>query len=370
MAIPNDSIIQKIFDKDALETISTHIFGETDDLVIINRFALIVQTCCIAKPDLAKGKCSFIYKFLKFVHYKTVFEMFKVFLTPEDKPRFVQQFLFEDKLFDHFLDCIAELPVSFPESPDDIICQKVASLFKLVPLFKGSPSFESVVCSEDSVDKFSREFINPPQIILNAQYAALASVANEESKDFIISRLDTRLFSLLEAETTSFMPYQESIIIILQQLAVASPEFAQRLIDWDIGHKFANFIEKFPRHTILHHTITNFAVATIENPNLARCVLQPLYQLTAKCFEEGQHVEMRAFAWNLQRAIREKTQDFNDLEDTNEELIEKYNALSNVVSNPYGGSLPPQPSDDADELGNLTPEQLMALLRFITGGRR
>ncbi|OHS97405.1 hypothetical protein TRFO_36356 [Tritrichomonas foetus] len=373
LSIPNENVINSIFENNLLTSTAEKLFTTTDEdtIVKINRLAFLTQVCCIHSPALIQNNFSFVTRFLHFCHYRSVIEMFRTFLGTEEKSRELQHFLLDEKIVDHVLNMIKDSPDEISDDPNDEQSQMISALFRLIPLIKSSEVLSDVISTAEAIQIVSKLFSHAPLTVLNAQWAAINAIITESNSNDAIQLADRFLQMLDNQDEEAFTPYMESIIQIIQKLVTFNTEFATRIIEWNIGQKLASIIEKYPKHTLAHLTITKFATQTIEVPDFAQAVLPPLYEIAQKGFEPGQPVEFRAFAFNFQKLIKEQNnQELTQFEKFDSDTIEKINELTEVVNNPYGGSLPQHPSEEDHDFGNLTPDQLMTLLRFITSSRR
>lgn len=376
LSTPNEQIFKSLFDDNIFFTAVDKVFSQENvDLIVVNRLAVITQTCCINYPENIR-QCNFIPRFLNYCRYRSVYEMFKSFLTTEDKKE-VQTFLQEENFPDKLLELIKNTEDPLENNPDSPIVQNLVQLFRLIPLIKDCEILAPSVTSKNAIKILSRKFTPDIQEVLNKQWEAIASIVTKENvKD--IEELSDLFLSMLGSDLAEFTPHIESIIKIIGQIIANDNAYAQKIVDWGIGEKLAHIIDRFPRQTLAHLTITNFALGAIDVPNfpsLVDSLLKPLYVIVAKSFEDGQPAELRGFGFNFHDSVSKKMKE-KDLQPIPPELcfkepiLAKVKELTNVIQNPYGGDLPAPAADEADELGNLTPDQLMALLRFITGGRR
>lgn len=377
LSTPNEMIFKSLFEDNIFfSAVEKVLGGDSIDIIIVNRLAVITQTCCINYPENIR-QCNFIPRFLQFCRYRSVFEMFKAFLTTEDKKE-VQAFLQEEGFPGKLLEHIKNTEEPLENNPDSPSVQNLVQLFRLIPLIKGCEVLAPSVTDENAIAILSHKFTNDIQEVLNKQWEAIASIVTDKNVKNIEGLSDSYLEILGNPELPLFTPQVESIIKIIGQVITYDNEYAQKLVDWEIGKKLANIIDRFPRHTLAHLTITNFALTALDVPNfpdLVDAVLKPLYAAAAKSFQDDKPAEFRGFGFNFHTSVLKKMKEKNlqpvPLEFCfNPETIQKIEKLTKVVDNSYGGELPQPQNEEADELGNLTPEQLMALLRFITGGRR
>lgn len=374
LSTPNEQVIHALLENNVLSQEAEKIFQqENSNLILINRLAAITQACCIDTESASK--CTFIPNFLNFCMYRSVYEMFKTFLTSEDK-KDVQAFLLQEGFAGKVLEQIQKIPETLPTSQDDPSVQNLINLFRIIPFFKdSSEGLSASIATPEAVTILSRAFQPNETSVLNYQWAALASIVNASTFQ-AIEGLSDRFFGIIDNQTYPyFTSYVESIIKIMSQLMTLDKDFAQKLIDWECGKKLGQLILNYPKHTLGHLAITNFALKTLEItdvPQLASSVLIPLFEIVQTSFQDEQPAEFRAFGFNLQKTVNDKIKENNlavELPALNQETQDKIQNLTKIVTEPYGGDLPVQNTEETDELGNLTPEQLMILLRFITGGR-
>ena len=257
------------------------------------------------------------------------------------------------------------------DDPDDPTNQFLASLFKLIPFFKESSVFSEQICSVDAMKVISKRFINAPSSILSTQWAALSTIVNEENCQTLIQLLNDRFFDLLtQVNDNKFMLYQEYIIRFIQKAATFQDEFCAELIQKNLGNELATLLMKFPRHTLLHLAVKNLVEGVIEKDELVKNILQPIYDNCTQNFNQ-QPVEFKAFLWNLEKTVKDAKNDkYNNLESFEAETQKELDRVTEIVSNTYGGDVPSPQNDDMDDISNLSPDQLLALLRLITSGRR
>ena len=377
LSTPNELIFKSLFEDNIFFSAVEKVLGQDDvDIIIVNRLAVITQTCCINYPENIR-QCNFIPRFLQFCRFRSVFEMFKSFLTTEDK-KDVQTFLQEEGFPEKLLDLIKNTQEPLENNPDSPSVQNLVQLFRLIPLIKSCDVLAPSVTDQNAITILSHKFTPDIQEVLNRQWEAIASIVTDSNVKNIEELSDSYLDILENPNLSLFTPQIESIIKIIGQVIINDNDYAQKLVDWQVGKKLANIIDRFPRHTLAHLTITNFALTAIDVPNfpdLVDAVIKPLYEVAAQSFQDGKPAEFRGFGYNFHSSVTTKMKEKNlqpiPIEFCfNNETKSKVDQLNKVVENSYGGELPQQQPEDADELGNLTPEQLMALLRFITGGRR
>ena len=373
---PNETITQSLLENNLLFNMTDRVLKENDDAsssIKINRMASIVQNCCMNSPQLARtfNVISTVADFLNYAHYRTVFEMFISFLGKDEKLLEIQNVLKEDGLVLKFLDFITNAPEQCKDDPDDPTNQFLASLFKLIPFFKESSVFSEQICSVDAMKVISKRFINAPSSILNTQWAALSTIVNEENCQTLIQLLNDRFFDLLtQVNDNKFMLYQEYIIRFIQKAATFQDEFCAELIQKNLGNELATLLMKFPRHTLLHLAVKNLVEGVIEKDELVKNILQPIYDNCTQNFNQ-QPVEFKAFLWNLEKTVKDAKNDkYNNLESFEAETQKELDRVTEIVSNTYGGDVPSPQNDDMDDISNLSPDQLLALLRLITSGRR
>ena len=364
----NVRVVDEIFDSNLLNEKAEKLFkGQEYDLVTINRFALITQTCCIQSPDKALLNCSYLPQFLKFLHYRTVFEMFKEFFKNEENPKKIQSLLFDINFVPSLVELIRDAPDDLSENSDDEKVQMYVGLFQIIPIVQSSEILNETISSTDNIQIISRKFDHPSLAILNAQSLALASIINPQNSKYLVSIAD-RYFEELQDPCKPFHSYMESYIKIIQKLAINCNEFIQTLINWNIGEKFANLVHNHPSHTLLHLAINNFVSETVNLQELQDNLLPPLYAVANESLSTSNLPEFRAFGFYFQKTIHDQNVNFQQFEKFDDEAKSKIQNLTKIIDNNYGGEIP-QPNDAQDNLNNLTLEQITALLRFVTGRR-
>ena len=145
---PNELIFKSLLEGDILFNAVEKVLGQENvDLIVVNRLAVITQTGCISYPENIR-QCNFIPKFLHYCRYRSVFEMFKAFLTTEDK-KDVQTFLQEEQFPEKLLDLIKNTQEPLESSPDSPSVQNLVQLFRLIPLIKSCEILAPSVTSQE-----------------------------------------------------------------------------------------------------------------------------------------------------------------------------------------------------------------------------
>lgn len=352
------------------------------DPVVVNRFAMLTQVCCLTASEFVSENCDFLKKFIPFLKHRSVYEMFAGWILVkrdnEDQgttnaKAAVQEFIKADGFVDALLETIAQLPDSGFEA------HYVSTLFKTITLFKESATLLPAISTNDAVKILVRNFENADLVVLNAQWAAVAAALNGSNISVIVDQIP-RFVAMLERpeEETFFSAYQLSAIQILTKIITEDMTQAGAFVEAKVPQMLAAILRRYRRHTLAAYNVTEFTLGVLskvkEMDALAELIMDTIVPVAVEFANEEASIEERAFGWNLlmkledlNETIQNKLQEIESYTPAVKDLVMRMKSCSEAR---YGGEKPVDPVDDGGQLGNLSQEQLLALLRFITGARR
>lgn len=372
-----EALHRELLERDRLAERVERVLCDKPDLVVVNRFATITQVACICAPDLVDEKCAFLKKMIPYMNYRCVFDMFSAFLSKaqdEEKSRAVCEVLKNEGFLENFLEAITALPKDNIEPQVDY----ARALFKLVPLINSAPPFAQAFVTESAIDTLMREFDNEPVSLLGDRWKAICEVICDENKKFLIPRVKDMVALIDIGDRTRYSAYQLSVIETLEKLLQIEDNkgLCAQLLELNFPDKLIAIVTTFRKHTLAHRQVANIALTIhdIASEDLARPLVSGLIKVAVDFLSDEQsRTEENAFAWKFLHDIRERGENKLGaalLAEGGEGVATVYKAkvdeMDKIVAESYGGALP-----EPDEgYGEFSQEQLLALLRFITGGGR
>lgn len=363
-----------LLENNILKEKAEKILGGNFDPVVINRFAMITQNCCLTHPDLAIEHCPFLVQLLHHVKYRSVYDTFANFLSTDQKAKNLQDRLYDVQFFQEYLKVIDSLPNEIPETDVEYI----SALFKLAPCFQGTEKFKELSESPDAIQVIFHLFEHAPSAVLNSQWSSLSSLINTTNiQDSAIQGFFQRVVNQLTELDNYFYAYQAYAIKVLETY-ITVDELRLKLVEFEFGTKLNQIINSYPKHTLALNSVISFVLEAIKYQDIRQYFIDSIVPVAGSIIEKSDLVESRAFAWGVFKKLSAHYTEYPGLKElvdnansTNEESIDKLEEINKVVDaqEQYGGELP-QPNNEDDTLSNMTQDQLMALLRFITGGNR
>lgn len=371
--LPGDILAQ-----DLLANRAPDILKEKNPLQL-NRFAMITQSCALCAPNLVHDKCAYLKLMIPLIGHRCVYEMFASFMKHDDKtPRSedkcisVCQALKEDGFLEAYLEALQSLPAQLTEEE----IATASALFKLAPLIRGMAPFDSAFLTENSMTILMRKFENPPLPLLSDQWKAINKVLCDENKKFLIPHVREMVEMIDIGDGKRFSSPQLSVLEVLQRLLQIENNagVCAAMVEGKLPEKLVAIVRTFRRHTLAHRYVTMLALGihNVGSEELARPVLTGLMKVAAEFLaDEESRTEEIAFAWKFLHDLKEQGEAklgqklFEEQGDEVAAAMEKVSDMDTVAAEEYGGPLPEE--NGADQ---LSQEQLIALLRYITSGSR
>ena len=361
----NDTLANQIGENTSeLENFAKTIFESPSDIVYINRFAFITQLVVVAKQTL---QYNFIEQFFKYLHLRAVYGIFEAIFTPGDNQlAALQQEMADDHFVTKLLDYLKTLKDASTPEAEGQIC----SIYKLIGLMVPSPQLKPEVTKAETVSTLLLEFTNPTERVLAEKWATINLLINDETYTLVEACVNT-LLEYLKISGDKFFPHQVEAIRALAKLIPFSETTRNAILGANTPALLTQIASQFQTSTFAQLAIIEFAKASLEHEEIAKPLLTQLFEYAATVMTDDKALtSARAFVWKLFEEIQEASTDsgnaaITDMDPATKELIEKMSATSKAE---YGGPVPEPLSFSDDSLGNLSPEQIMALLKFLTGG--
>ena len=373
----NNVLVLQVIENKNLENIAKEVFTETPDSKAVSRFAAITQLACLQEPRNCLENCPYIFDFIPFCGYKLVLGMFEEFFTDEESGVAVQSSIQElsQKIKERILG-----ENTFTEDVNDENAIRVAGYFKLLSLAKDSDIFKEAIRTKEMIDAISREFPVRNISVLDAQWTTVSQLVNAENVAALTGKVESLIIPLLSYvdEEKYFHQYQVSILNVLLVIAQADEQVRKRLIEINFHIALYDIISHFPHHTLAHIAVSNFIFHSTKMVEFEKLILTRMLPFCEDIMNnENAPVELRAFVWDLITKFK-KAIDEGVMSDSFKETFAAFDdaAMSKIISmneiceSEYGGKLPEKNdyANEEDGLGNLSPEQIMQLLKFLTGG--
>ena len=361
----NDVLAKKVGENtNELEEFAKGIFDNPSDIVYINRFAFITQLVVVSTQTL---HFNFIEQFFKYLHLRAVYGIFEAIFTPGDnQPLTLQQDMAEEHFVNKLLDYLQTLKeVTTPEAEGQI-----CSIYKLIGLMAQTTTLKPEVTKAETVSALLLDFTHPSERILAEKWATINLLINDETYTLLEASVDT-LIDNLQISEDKFFPYQVESIRALAKLIPYSETTRTTIVNASVPTLIRQIAEQFQTYTFAQLAIIEFAKASLNYDSIATPLLNQLFEYAVQVMTGDKPLtSARAFVWKLFEEIKEDNTDcgnaaIGDMDPNTKELIEKMCDLSKAE---YGGPVPEPMTFSDDSLGNLSPEQIMALLKFLTGG--
>jgi len=403
LSIENLTLQRKLMDDDLLQAIADKIFP-TKEPICINRFAVITKNCCNAFPGQTFVHCSnFLDQFIEFMAQPSVYEMFISFFIPnyDDDKTLAQNFLERD-FQNHFISAISSAPKEFSSEFGDPNVPYLAALFKFFAEIASNKNswdlFSSSISTPTTINILATTFQDAPPYLLGYQYATIKTIATHSLEKFAFLTPRLISFTQVSSDSNAFHEHQVYAINLLASLAKEELDRKENgesieslliegkspidlMYEANIISSIADIVRRFPGHTIAHSAISTFILSfkdvkiSEENDQEAKVeekfkvsIFETLVTLLNEILGESKRAEQKAFAWNLVKALLKEDVSLKYKLKLNEQATTQNNRLNDIYNKEnYGGELPEKPQDDIP--GNITPEQMMMLIRLLTGGK-
>ena len=371
--IPCDEIWQALVNNDILSKKSESVLVPGVNVVTISRFAAVAQHCCMCTPKAVPEKCGFLKKMIRFVHVRSVFDMFLEFFNSELRTTLVREVLRDWKFVDEIFVAIKEAK----DAPAEVRDEYTTALLRLLSKVKSAELFDSCFASADAMGVLLGEFQEPSVSLLDAKWQVVDDVLCDANVEFVRPKVPA-MVALLKIENGRFSAYQISVIeIIAKMLGLKGGEsLCSVLMEVKLPGAIVEIATVLKRHTLVTLQVTNLVmqILRVGNRDLVMAVVPRIAELASQYVvspESG--IEERAFGWNFFVELRKSSETLTEalateLKERNasiytDDVKDRVEQMDTIVSNPFGGELPATP--DPDEI-MMSQEQLLALLRFLT----
>jgi hypothetical protein len=322
-----DNVFRAITDRDLLTTFSASVLRPEAPPVAINRFAMMAREVILFNPDQPMRP----ERFIPFVQYRSVFEMFSAFLANEERTVDLQEALKTSGFAGHVLAAVDALPT------EGFDAARASMLFKLVLLVSECVKLANLLYEPAVTTQLFKAFVDAPTVLLNAQWAAVLAVTSQRSLAVLGEEI-SRILACINAAGDSFSPYQVAAIRLAQKLC-GDVVHRVAVIEAALPARFAEILTKFSRHTIAQTAIAEFTVAVAKSEDFGIPFLEVVLPIVGEGLRTGS-VEQRGFALNFLRELK-KAAPTVIRKMVAEENIRRFIELDIVVGKPYGGLIPP-----------------------------
>ena len=347
-----------------LQSFATTVFAPNADIVYINRFAFITQLVILSKHTL---QFDFIENFFKYLHLRSVYGIFEAIFMPSDNsPEPLQNEMAQDGFVTKLVQYLGTLSgASTPEEEG-----QVCSIYKLIGLMVPAEPFKFVLHSQDVISGLLVNFTSPTERILAEQWATITQLIDENTYQLIEEKVDT-LIGYLTILNDKFNPHQVEAIRALANLIPLSESTRNKVVAADVATLLFKIVSQFQSFTFAQLAVIQFAKSSLPYPDIANPVLTKLLEYSASVMTaEKSQANARAFVWQLYEGLKDENSETGNaaLAKVPAPAMENIQHMADLASSEYGGAVPDPIQYGEDTLGNLSPEQIMALLKFLTGG--
>ena len=354
-------------DSEKFEEVAKSIFVPDPNIVSINRFAYITQLAVIAQQKIG---FSFIEEFFKFLHLRAVFGIFEsIFNKTENTSTDIPKEMVASGLMTKIVDYLTSLKDATSTEAEGQIC----SIYKLISLFIQAeiPEIDEFFKSKEVVEKLLIDFTAATPRILGGKWAAINDVISKENAPLFDSKID-ELISYLKVESGApFHPHQVESIRVLTQLAAFSEAVRAKLVEANVAQLVVAIASSYRTFTFAQLAIIDFCIKTLPFSDISGPTVEELLKLASSFIVDDKSIAgSRAFAWQLITELKKSENEVakEAIEKLEENAKVAYEKIATTIETEYGGPIPEAPQFGEDSLGNLSPEQIMALLKFLTGG--
>jgi hypothetical protein len=346
---PCDLVSQRIIDGDELEKVADKVLVSPPVGVVINRFAAISQRVFLSSPDRFVGKTLGLQRFLPFLGFRSVFDMFTAILDQDDKARALQAVLRAEGF-------VGSVVAAIDALPDDVTdVNHAVMLFKVLSILSESKVFGDLMAAPAVLTSVLREFAQPPTPLLNAQWAAVSAVLFEQNLPVLMQHLP-RILGFIRADGDSFFPYQVTAIELIRKL-ITNKGYRQDAVGQGLIEGIAYILRKFNRHTIVQKAITRFVIGAFQFDDFGPQLLQAVLPMVSQAIH-ATSIEERGCAWSFIKDIRDSHGREVAESGVDQSAWQKFLEITQVADTPYGGEKPAPP----EPVGEAPNAQVIALL--------
>ena len=372
----NDALIRAAIEENLLAATSASVFTAKPEYPIVSRFAYITQLVCLQEPTNCINNCSYLYDFLPFCGYRLVLGMFEELFQDQEKTETIQMQLHE--LVDKLKVNIMDKNLTFTDDINDENAVKMAGYYQLISVIKDAELFKDSLRNADTLLILARQFDVLNITVLDSQWKTLSELVTPENANALQSIVQSTLIPLLSrVDNPTFLhQYQVSLLYVILAVAQANEQIRKYLIDLNFHVELREIVAQFPHHTLAHMAVSNFILQSAKMVEFECLILSVMLPFCENILsQETPIIELRAFVWDLLVKIKKAIEN-NEVSDKfketfaafDEECNKKLDELTQISESEYGGKLP-ETNDtigEEDGLNNLSPEQIMQLLKFLT----
>jgi hypothetical protein len=317
------------------------------------------------------AECGYVFDFIPFCHHRSVFEMFASFLPTSggEKTLKLRGHLKSAGFPARLLAVVQSADGPLRGDAMDATAGMLAGVFRLILNLRGDSELGPTLATVDAMAVLSRDFQEPPVMLLNAQWEAVRACVVPENACVLAEKLNG-LLDLLRSPSEGFFAFQTAILQTIPVICKSHAEVVAILADADLASFLRDLVRRFPEHGILHREVTEFVFAVVQSSgDFARDLILTMIPVVIDGMR-SKSVILRAFAWNFQHAL-------GDLDPQSEisqavaqqmreqpEFMELFGALDTVIHTPFGGALPPEGAQMSDQTRVfITPQQLLEIVR-------
>jgi hypothetical protein len=186
---------------------------ESKDPVLLNRLAMLTQFACLQCPDEMLTKCGFVFDFIPFCHHRSVLEMFACFLPTVggEKTMKLRRHLASAHFPGRLLEVVQSTDASLHGDPMDPTAGMLTGIFRLIANLRPESALGLPLVTPDAMDILSRDFQEPPVLLLDAQWDAVRACVVPENA-FILAQKLSPLIALFRDRSDGFFGFQSAIL--------------------------------------------------------------------------------------------------------------------------------------------------------------
>lgn len=368
ITMPSAEIWQTLVSSDLLMRKSETILVPTASTISISRFAAIAQHCCMCTPQLVPEKCPFLKQMIRFVHFRSVYDMFLAFFNNDAKSSVIREVLRDWNFVSEIFNALREAP----SSPPEIRNTYTAALLKLLSRVKEAELFDQAFASEDAIRALLSDFPDPTVLVLDAQWQIISNVIIPENAAPVRAILPN-LVKMLAPHDGRFSCYQISILEVIEKFITFddAADTGKTLLDAGLPDALATIVKDLGTHTLATRRVSLLCLSLLKSKAsaLASVVLPRVAEIASEyVMSEDVSLEERAFGWNLFTELKASEIPLSEelTQIITEDLQTRIDDMNRIADEEFGGALPTM-SGFADE--PMMSQELLALLRLLSQAR-
>ena len=368
ITMPSVEIWQTLVSSDLLMRKSETILVPTASTISISRFAAIAQHCCMCTPQLVPEKCAFLKQMIRFVHFRSVYDMFLAFFNNDAKSSVIREVLRDWNFVSEIFNALREAP----SSPPEIRNTYTAALLKLLSRVKEAELFDQDFASEDAIRALLSDFPDPTVLVLDAQWQIISNVIIPENAAPVRAILPN-LVKMLAPHDGRFSCYQISTLEVIEKFITFddAADTGKTLLDAGLPDALVTIVKDLGRHTLATRRVSLLCLSLLKSnaSALASVVLPRVAEVASEyVMSEDVSLEERAFGWNLFTELKASEIPLSEelTEIITEDLQTRIDDMNRVADEEFGGALPTA-TGMLDE--PMMSQELLALLRLLSQAR-